>query len=72
MELYFVCPVTGQTFSSSDYFLAKGYQVVEQESGVKQLQGIVKLKSGCPVCGQDHLFQASEVLCPLSGGESEK
>lgn len=72
MELYFICPVTKQSFGSRDYFLEEGYLVSTQEKGKKSLQGTVKLKSGCPLCGQDHQFQADDVLCPLRGGKSEK
>ena len=72
MKLYLTCPTTKETFSSDDYFLHKGHRIVEDEEGVKELQGTVSLNSECPLCGQKHQYSVKDISCPLSGGKNEK
>ncbi len=70
MKLYFKCPKENATFASDDYTLQKGHRIVEDEHGVRTLEGMVSLNSGCPLCGGIHLYEAKEVLCPLSEGKN--
>lgn len=72
MKLYFTCPVKKATFASEDYSLQKGHRIVADGTGVKQLQGIVCLNSGCPLCGQKHQYDVKDVLCPLTGGKNAR
>jgi len=69
MKLFFNCPVTRETFQSADYTLLEGYQVVEGDGGSRELTGKVRLNSACPACGQHHIFQVGEVMCPLCVGK---
>lgn len=72
MKLYFTCPKAKTTFTSDDYSLQKGHRIVEDEHGVRKLEGIVSLNSGCPLCGQKHLYGVNDVICPLSGEKNEE
>lgn len=71
MKLFFTCPVEQEDFATEDYSLNEGHRVVEDEHGGKTLMGFVSLNSGCPLCGQKHLFEVKDVMCPLSRGENE-
>ena len=71
MKLYFTCSKTKETFSSNDYSLHQGHSIVENEEGVKELQGTVSLNAGCPLCGQKHQYSVKDVICPLSRGKNE-
>ncbi|MGB3225219.1 MAG: hypothetical protein WBB23_20685, partial [Desulforhopalus sp.] len=72
MKLYFICPLHNKTFASDDYSLHQGHQVVENIEGMKELQGTVSLNSECPLCGEKHLYQVKDVLCPSSRGNNEE
>jgi hypothetical protein len=72
MKLYFTCPQHNTTFATDDYSLHKGHQVIENIEGMKELQGTVSLNSECPLCGQKHLYQVKDVLCPSSRGNNEE
>jgi hypothetical protein len=72
MKLFFKCPVNNGIFSSNQYSLNTGHHIVEDEAGMKELQGTVILQSACPFCGQKHEFQVKDVICPLSRGENER
>ncbi len=72
MKLYFKCEEKGQVFGSDDYTLHKGYTVIDNADGGRELQGIVTLNSACPLCGKKHRYEAKDVICPLSGVENGK
>lgn len=69
MKLYFTCPETRATFASDDYSLHRGHCIVEDEEGGKELRGTVSLRSGCPLCGEQHRYEVKDVLCPSGGGK---
>jgi hypothetical protein len=69
VELFFVCPEKNVEFSSSDYSLKDDYEIVVKDDGTKQLQGVVELRSLCPLCGGNHVFPVEQVLCPITNGE---
>jgi len=72
MNLFFTCPIKKEKFSSEAYSLQQGHRIVEDKNGEKALQGTVSLTSPCPLCGEQHLFEVEDVLCPLSGGRDAR
>ena len=64
MELYFVCPVTGQGYTSENWRIVGELQVREDIKGGRILVGTVEAE--CPHCGATHAYATEELACPLS------
>lgn len=62
-ELSFVCPSTGQGFSSASWQFAGRPHVEEGTAGARALKGTVDVM--CPVCGQGHRVAIEELTCPF-------
>ena len=64
MELYFVCPVTGQGYASEKWRIVGELQVREDTGGGRVLVGTVAAE--CPHCRATHAYATEELACPLS------
>lgn len=69
MKLYFICPVKNELFGSEDYSLDAHHRIQATETGGRELQGIVTLSYGCPLCGQLHQYKVKDVMCSLDRGK---
>ena len=63
----FVCPEKNEVFESSDFNIVDNWGVVADEAGNKTLDAKVALNAPCPLCGQKHVYHASELSCPFTG-----
>ena len=64
MELYFVCPVTGQGYASEKWRIVGELQVREDTGGGRVLVGTVAAE--CPHCGTTHAYATEKLACPLA------
>jgi hypothetical protein len=67
MELCFVFPAKGVSFHSSSWEMEGCVDVVTAPGGCKRLLG--KVRTQCPLCGVEHVYDVAELACPLSGGD---
>ena len=65
MEFVFVCPRTGDTFSSSDFRIEQYRGIKTDDGGNKTLDAAVVLTEPCPICGRKHVYRADELACPF-------
>jgi hypothetical protein len=64
VELYFVCPRTGEGYYSEGWETLGELRVEEDPKGAKRLRGMVAV--ACPHCGAKHAYPTEELVCPLS------
>ena len=69
MELCFSCPVKKTTFSSSVWEMDGCIDVAVDRDGGKRLLG--KVRTLCPLCGVEHVYDVAELACPLGDGGDE-
>jgi hypothetical protein len=69
MKFIFVCPVKQEAFETEAFEIIENQGVITDDAGNKTLDATVKLSSPCPFCGENHVFHASEMVCPLSGSK---
>ncbi|GBC62403.1 hypothetical protein DENIS_3375 [Desulfonema ishimotonii] len=69
MKFIFSCPETGQIFETDAFKMIENKGITEDESGNRVLDAKVELETPCPFCGKQHVFHASELLCPFSAGK---
>ena len=67
MKFTFVCPNQNKVFESSDFNILDNKGVVIDETGNRSLDARVALNEPCPFCGQQHVYHASELVCPFTG-----
>lgn len=65
MEFIFVCPKRKKTFESADFKIIENQGVITNSFGNNRLDAKVKLNIQCPFCGEQHVYQASELSCPF-------
>lgn len=70
VKLYFTCPVTHKQFSGEDYYIKDGYSIETSHDGTRKLTAKIMLHSGCPLCGEDHEFDAEEIGCPFENRQT--
>ena len=66
MKFIFVCPGNQQIFESSDFCIIDYKGPRDDDQGRKELDAKVKLLKPCPLCGEKHVYQASELVCPFN------
>jgi hypothetical protein len=69
MKLYFTCPETKEVFGSDHYALLENHSIVHTGERERSLQGMVTLTTGCPICGQKHLYKVEDIVCSLKSGD---
>ena len=63
------------TFESSDFNVIENKGVIADSFGNKTLDAKVELNAPCPLCGEKHVYLASELACPFEiprGGSASK
>jgi len=65
MDFIFFCPSVHQTFDSPDFKITKNQGIKTDSYGNRYLDAIVVLTKPCPLCGETHEYQASELTCPF-------
>lgn len=63
----FICPNKNKVFDSSDFEIVDNRGITTDNAGNKYLDAKVALTKPCPVCGQKHVYLASELSCPFKG-----
>lgn len=66
MQFVFVCPNKNQVFESSDFQVLDNRGATIDDAGNKILDAKVALNNPCPLCGQKHVYRASELSCPFT------
>jgi predicted RNA-binding Zn-ribbon protein involved in translation (DUF1610 family) len=66
VKFSFVCPNKDEVFESSDFQILDNRGVTTDDAGNKILDAKVALNEPCPVCGQKHVYDASELSCPFT------
>ena len=66
MSLLFLCPRTGQDFTSCHFEIRESNGVVRDEHGAKTLDAKVVLTAPCPCCGERHIYRAADLSCPFA------
>ena len=69
MELIFGCPETHKNYNFGNFEIIDNHGVKTDSVGNKTLDAKVALNEPCPFCGKKHVYQASELSCPLSGND---
>jgi hypothetical protein len=64
MELYFVCPRTGEGYTSENWRTMGELHVQEDMQGNRRLRGMVEVE--CPHCKGMHGYPMEELVCPWS------
>jgi hypothetical protein len=72
MIFTFTCPKTNGHFSAEKFEIIDNQGVRTDKAGNKTLDAKVKLSDPCPLCGDRHVFHASELACPFNGKENPK
>jgi len=75
MVFIFVCPKQNMAFESADFTVTVNKGVIADASGNKTLDAKVELNAPCPLCGEKHVYHASELACPFEipkGGSATK
>ena len=67
MDFVFVCPNRDTVFKSDNFRIIENNGVKTDDDGNKTLDAKVVLNEPCPFCGQHHVYQAQELLCPFEG-----
>lgn len=65
MEFIFICPKRNMTFESADFKVTENQGVISDAAGNKTLDAKVELNAPCPLCGEKHVYLASELPCPF-------
>jgi len=66
MKFIFTCPVENKTFESEDFSVIDNRGVIIDRAGNRILDAKVALDEPCPLCGQKHVYRASELACPFT------
>ncbi|UCF95589.1 MAG: hypothetical protein JSW39_10325 [Desulfobacterales bacterium] len=72
MKFIFVCPSKNEVFASADFNILENRGVITDAAGNKTLDAKVVLSRACPLCGEKHVYHASELACPFESPEKEK
>jgi len=72
MELVFVCPETHKVFFSRNFEITDNRGIQTDGAGHKSLKAKVVLQEPCPFCGEQHVYEASELSCPLTACDNSK
>jgi hypothetical protein len=67
MEFIFVCPTENDTFQTDAFSIIDNQGVRTSRDGTKHLDAKVRLDIPCPLCGEQHIYSADEMLCPFEG-----
>jgi len=67
VKFIFVCPNENEVFESSDFKILDNRGIITDDAGNKSLDAKVALDKPCPICGQKHVYHASELSCPFTG-----
>ena len=65
MKFVFVCPEENRVFESAEFRVIDNQGVVSDEDGNKIFEAKVALEKPCPLCGNQHVYHASELSCPF-------
>jgi hypothetical protein len=65
MKFSFMCPKRNVRFESADFRITENHGIISDSIGNKTLDAKVTLNKPCPLCGEKHVYHASELPCPF-------
>ena len=65
MKFIFVCPEHNKIFESDHFRIIDDRGILTDASGNKTWDAKVELLSSCPFCGDKHIFDVNELVCPF-------
>jgi predicted RNA-binding Zn-ribbon protein involved in translation (DUF1610 family) len=65
MKFSFMCPKRNMHFESVDFRIIENHGVVCDSIGNKTLDAKVEINQPCPLCGEKHVYRATELSCPF-------
>jgi len=71
MKLIFVCPRQNAVFETGDFRVIDNRGVITDAAGNKRLDAKGAIEHSCPICGEIHVYPASELACPFGGHKPE-